>query len=167
MIDAADRHLGGIDGLVNSAGIGFVKNFEEITPAMWAEIVEVNLTGVYNCCHAALPALKAAAARGGLADIVNLGSRSGRYSFAGGAGYNTTKFGLQGMTEAMFLDLNRFGIRVGLVAPGTVATGFGGTAPVDWHLKPGDVAHAVTAMLGAAPGACIDSIELRPARSPA
>jgi NAD(P)-dependent dehydrogenase (short-subunit alcohol dehydrogenase family) len=167
MIDAAGRHLGGIDGLVNSAGVGFVKDFEEITPALWTEIIEVNLTGVFNCCHAALPSLKEAAAQGGVADIVNLGSRSGRYSFSGGAGYNTTKFGLQGLTEAMFLDLHRFGIRVGLVAPGTVATGFGGTAPASWHLQPEDVADAVAAMLGARPGACMNWVEIRPARPPA
>jgi NAD(P)-dependent dehydrogenase (short-subunit alcohol dehydrogenase family) len=167
MIAAAERHLGGVDVLVNNAGIAFIKDFEAISPAMWAEIVETNLTGVFNCCHAALPALKEASRQRGVADIVNLGSRSGRYSVKGGVGYNTTKFGLQGLTEAMFLDLNRFGIRVSLVAPGTVGTGFGGTAPADWHLKPEDVAEAVAAMIAARPGAAMNWIELRPARPPA
>lgn len=157
--------LGRLDLLVNNAGVGFVRDFEEITPAMWSEILDTNLTGVFNCCRAILPDLKAAAADG-VADIVNLGSRSGRYSFKGGVGYNTTKFGLQGLTEAMFLDLNRFGIRVSLVAPGTVATGFGGTAPAEWHLAPEDVALAVAAMVEAAPRACLNWIELRPARPP-
>lgn len=166
MIDAARRELGGIDGLVNNAGIAFVKDFDQITPAMWAEIVDTNLTGVFNCCHAALPALKEAAAQGGLADIVNVGSRSGRYAFRGGTGYNTTKFGLQGFTEAMFLDLNRFGIRVGFVAPGTVATGLGGTQPADWHLRPQDVADAVASMIDADAGACVNWVEIRPARPP-
>jgi NAD(P)-dependent dehydrogenase (short-subunit alcohol dehydrogenase family) len=167
MMAAAERHLDGLDVLINNAGIAFIRDFEEISPAMWADIVETNLTGVFNCCHAALPALKAASRQGGVADIVNLGSRSGRYSVKGGVGYNTTKFGLQGLTEAMFLDLNRFGIRVGLVAPGTVATGFGGTQPADWHLKPEDVAEAVAAMIAARPGASLNWVELRPARPPA
>lgn len=166
LIAAARRHLGGLDGLVNNAGTIFIRDFEEISPAMWAEIVGTNLTGAFNCCHAALPALKEAAALGGAVDIVNIGSRSGRYSFRGGVGYNTTKFGLQGFTEALFLDLNRFGIRVGLVAPGTVATGLGGTAAADWHLRPEDVGEAVASMIGARAGACVNWVEIRPARPP-
>ncbi|MBI1206610.1 MAG: SDR family NAD(P)-dependent oxidoreductase [Azospirillum sp.] len=166
MIAAAQRHLGSLDGLVNNAGMAFIRSFDEITPELWREIIETNLTGVFNCCHAALPGLRATAARTGCADIINVGSRSGRYAFAGGTGYNTTKFGLQGLTEALFLDLNRFGIRVGLVAPGTVGTGLGGTAPADWHLRPEDVAQAVAAMIGAAPQACLNWVEIRPARPP-
>src|SRR5882724_4292259 len=86
MIAAARRHLGGLDVLVNNAGIAFIRDFEEMSPAMWADIVETNLTGVFNCCRAALPALKEASAQGGVADIVNVGSRSGRYAFRGGVG---------------------------------------------------------------------------------
>ncbi len=58
MIEAASLHLGGIDSLVNNAGIAFIQEFSEITPAMWREIVETNLTGVFNCSHAALPLLR-------------------------------------------------------------------------------------------------------------
>ena len=166
MVDAAQRHLDEIDVLVNNAGIAFVTEFEQITPAMWADIVATNLTGAFNCCRAALPALKAAAAAQGVADIVNVGSRSGRYAFRGGVGYNTTKFGLQGFTEAMFLDVNRFGIRVALVAPGTVATGLGGMAPADWHLDADDVARAVATVIDADPRACVNWVELRPAQQP-
>lgn len=166
MIARATESLGGLDGLVNSAGIAFIKDFEQVEPTMWAQIVDTNLTGVFNCCHAALPALKAAAKEERPVDIINLGSRSGRYSFRGGVGYNTTKFGLMGMTEALFLDLSPHGIRVGLVAPGTVATGFGGTAPADWHLQPDDVAHAVEAMLSAESRSALNWVELRPARPP-
>ena len=167
MMGKAASFLGGIDGLVNCAGIGVIKEFGEMTPMFWSEMIATNLTGVFNCSHTALPHLKEAAAKIGAADIINLGSRSGRYAFQGGSGYNATKFGLQGMTEAMFLDLNRFGIRVGLVAPGTVATGFAGTEAADWQLHPEDVADAVQAMICARIGACMNWIELRPARPPA
>ena len=131
MIKKSVGHFGSIDVLVNNAGIGFVTPFEEITPDQWAEIIDVNLTGVYNCCRATLPWLK----DNKISDIVNLGSRSGRYAYAGGAGYNTTKFGLQGFTEALFLDLNQYGVRVSLVAPGIVATGFGGSDPQENTIK--------------------------------
>lgn len=166
MIAEAKREMGAIDTLVNSAGVSFIREVGEMPPEAWSEIIETNLTGTYNCSHAVVAHLKEAAAARGVADIVNLGSRSGRYSFRGGVGYNATKFGVQGMTEAMFLDLNEFGIRVGLVAPGTVATGFGGAATADWQLQPEDVADAVASMIGARPGACINWIELRPARPP-
>ena len=102
MIKKSVGHFGSVDVLVNNAGIGFVTPFEEITPDQWAEIIDINLTGVYNCCRATLPWLK----DNKISDIVNLGSRSGRYAYAGGTGYNTTKFGLQGFTEALFLDLS-------------------------------------------------------------
>jgi NAD(P)-dependent dehydrogenase (short-subunit alcohol dehydrogenase family) len=160
---AAAERLGGIDTLVNSAGVAWITPFAETSPEKFADILAVNLAGTFNACHAALPYLTEAA-RHGPADIVNLGSRSGRYAFKGGVGYNTTKFGLQGFTEALFLDLAPSGIRVGLVAPGTVSTGLGGTAPEPWHLAPEDVAHAILAMLDADRRASLNWIELRPAR---
>ncbi|MCX7177189.1 MAG: SDR family NAD(P)-dependent oxidoreductase [Proteobacteria bacterium] len=160
MVAMAGARHGGIDVLVNNAGIAFVTSFESVTPDQWHDIIDTNLTGVFNCCRAVLPWLKAA----GASDIVNLGSRSGRYSFRGGTGYNTTKFGLQGFTEALFLDLHQYGIRVSLVAPGTVATGLGGTVPEEWHLLPGDVAKVVGDVIAAAPRATVNWVEIRPSR---
>lgn len=162
MIAAARERFARIDALINSAGIAFIKPFPEISPDEWRDIVDTNLTGVFNCCCAVLPLLRQA----GGGDIVNLGSRSGRYAFRGGVGYNTTKFGLQGLTEALFLDLSSEGIRVSLVAPGTVATGLGGTAPEPWHLQPDDVAKVVVDLLEADQRACLNWVEIRPARPP-
>jgi 3-oxoacyl-[acyl-carrier protein] reductase len=162
MVEAATHRFGQIDALVNCAGIAFMTPFEEITPERWRDIIDTNLTGVYNCCRAVLPSFKAA----GRGDIVNLGSRSGRYAFRGGVGYNATKFGLQGFTEALFLDLHPYGIRVSLVAPGTVATGLGGTVPQDWHLHPDDVARVITEVIDADARASINWIEIRPSRPP-
>lgn len=158
VVSIAAARFGGIDTLVNNAGIAFVSAFEDITSDQWQSIVDTNLTGVFNCCRAALPWLKKAEN----SDIVNLGSRSGRYSFRGGTGYNTTKFGLQGFTEALFLDLHQYGIRVSLVAPGTVATGLGGTKPEDWHLLPKDVAKVVGDVIAADPRVTVNWVEMRP-----
>lgn len=162
MAATAKDCFGRIDALINCAGIAFITPFEEITPEQWQHIIDTNLTGVYNCCRAVVPLLKLA----GHGDIVNLGSRSGRYAFRGGAGYNTTKFGLQGLSEALFLDLHPYGIRVSLVAPGTVATGLGGTAVEDWHLIPSDVASVVVDVIEADVRASISLVEIRPARPP-
>lgn len=163
MTSAAEKRFGRIDALINCAGIAFITPFEDVTSEQWRDIVDTNLTGVFNCCQAVLPLLKRAK-RG---DIVNLGSRSGRYAFRGGVGYNTTKFGLQGLTEALFLDLSPQGIRVSLVAPGTVATGLGGTSPEAWHLQPSDVAKVVVDLLETDARAAVSWVEIRPARPPA
>jgi 3-oxoacyl-[acyl-carrier protein] reductase len=157
MVATAVDQFNGIDILINNAGIAFITKFEEITPKKWKEIIDTNINGVFNCCHASLPWLKE---KGG--DIINLGSRSGRYSFQGGTGYNTTKFGIQGFTEALFLDLHKYGIRVSLVAPGTVATGLGGTNKEDWHLLPIDVAKVVADIVESNRRATINWVEIRP-----
>ena len=160
MIKNAVSHFGSIDVLVNNAGVGFITPFEEITPDQWSKIIDVNLTGVYNCCRATLPWLK----KNKISDIVNLGSRAGRYAYPGGTGYNTTKFGLQGFTEALFLDLNQYGVRVSLVAPGTVSTGFGGLEPKDSFLSPSDVAEVVANIIESNSRANINWVEMRPSR---
>jgi len=160
IVAAAAEKFGEIDTLINNAGIAFVKNFEDISSDQWRSIIDTNLTGVFNCCKSALPWLKKAKG----SDIVNLGSRSGRYSFSGGTGYNTTKFGLQGFSEALFLDLQEYGVRVSLVAPGTVATGLGGTAPENWHLLPEDIARVIADLIQTDPRAAINWVEIRPAR---
>ncbi len=160
MIAIAGERFGKIDCLINNAGIGFVTTFEDITPDQWQDIINTNLTGVFNCCHAALPWLKKA----GNSDIVNLGSRAGRYSFAGGTGYNATKFGLQGFTEALFLDLHPYGIRVSLVAPGTVMTDLTSSKPQDWYLAPKDIAKVIGDIITTDSGATVNWVEIRPAR---
>lgn len=162
MVALAGQSMGKVDALINCAGVAFITPFDEVTPTQWHDIIDINLTGVFNCCHAVVPLLK----QTGGGDIVNLGSRSGRYAFPGGVGYNTTKFGLQGFSEALFLDLHPHGIRVSLVAPGTVATGLGGTTPEEWHLLPEDVANVVADVLEADARAAINWVEIRPARPP-
>ena len=160
MVAKAGAHFGQIDTLINNAGIAFITPFEDITIDQWKNIIDTNLTGVFKCCRTVLPWLKKA----GRSDIVNLGSRSGRYSFAGGTGYNTTKFGLQGFSEALFLDLHQYGIRVSLVAPGTVATGLGGTVAKEWHLQPVDVSKVIVDIISSDSRVAVSYVEMRPAR---
>jgi 3-oxoacyl-[acyl-carrier protein] reductase len=160
MINHVIEEFGCLDVLINNAGIAFICPFEDISVDSWIEIINTNLTGVFNCCKAALPYLKKSA----FADIVNVGSRSGRYSYAGGVGYNATKFGLQGMTEALFLDLSKYGVRVSLVAPGTVSTGLGGTIPEDWHLTSKHVAQAIICIIGTDRAATLNWVEIRPSK---
>ncbi|MCR9214734.1 MAG: SDR family NAD(P)-dependent oxidoreductase [Proteobacteria bacterium] len=158
MINAATKAMGGLDALVNNAGVGSVESIETLSPEDWRAMIDINLTGVFNCCKAALPALKKSAK----ANIINLGSRAGRYAFAGGTGYNATKFGLQGFSEALFLDLGKYGIGVSLVAPGAVATGFAGMEDETWHLLPEDVAKVIADILSNDKRANVNWVEIRP-----
>ena len=97
---------------------------------------------------------------------MNIASLAGRNAFAGGAGYNATKFGLVGMSEAMMLDLRYEGIRVSAIMPGSVQTEFGGRMSSDkeWALQPEDVATAVVQLLDLPPRALVSRIEMRPTR---
>lgn len=157
--DAAQA-MGGIDALVNSAGVGTIAAFPDLRPEDWRDTMDINVTGTFNACKAALPYLTASTR----ADIVNLGSRAGRYAFAGGTAYCASKFAIQGFSEALFLDLAEFGVGVSLIAPGTVGTGFAGAKTESWHLRPDDVAEAIMLCLTSHRGANLNWIEMRPSR---
>ncbi len=158
MVDQATGAMGGLDALVNNAGIGLIQSIEDLSPDDWRDMIDINLTGVFNCCKAALPALK----KSTKANIINLGSRAGRYAFAGGTAYNATKFGLQGFSEALYLDLSQYGIGVSLVAPGAVATGFAGVEDEPWHLLPEDIAKVIADILSNNKRANVNWVEIRP-----
>ena len=161
LVDSAAEHFGRLDVLVNNAGWGIFAPIQELSIEDWRLQVDTNLGGVFYCSKAAVPHL--AATDDGW--IINIGSLAGRHAFAGGTGYNASKFGLLGMTEAMMLDLRYQNIRVSLVMPGSVNTGFRGQAAThDWKLHGADVAQAVTDLL-AYPGRALPSrIEMRPSR---
>lgn len=161
LIDSAAERFGRLDVLVNNAGWGRFAPIDELSLDDWRLQIDTNLAGVFYCSRAAVPHLAAGA--GGW--IINIGSLAGRHAFAGGTGYNASKFGLLGMTEAMMLDLRHRNIRVSLIMPGSVNTGFRGqSATHDWKLDGSDVARAVTDLLDY-PGRALPSrVELRPSR---
>jgi 3-oxoacyl-[acyl-carrier protein] reductase len=161
-VAGAVKAFGRLDVLVNNAGVGHLKPVQELTLDEWREQIETNLGGVFYCSRAAIPHLSAS--RDGW--IVNIASLAGRNAFAGGAGYNATKFGLVGMSEAMMLDLRYEGIRVSTIMPGSVQTEFGGrmSSDKDWALQPEDVATAVVQLLELPPRALVSRVEMRPTR---
>lgn len=160
LMEAAALSMGGIDAIVNSAGVGRYAPISSLAVADWQDMMDINVTGTFNTCKAALPYLKNAER----ADIINLGSRVGRYAFAGGTGYCATKFAIQGFSEALFLDVVEDGIGVSLIAPGTVSTEFAGATPEDWHIHPDDVAEAIALCLSSPARTNINWVELRPSR---
>lgn len=109
---------GRLDLLFNCAGILATGDFESIPLARHHRIVEVNLRGVINGCHAALPYLR----RTPGAQVINMASASAIYGAPAFASYSATKFAVRGLTEALNIEWARHGIRVMDVLPLFVAT---------------------------------------------
>ena len=163
LVDTTAKECGGPDILIANAGVGGgFGSIEEIPPDTWHQVIDTNLTGVYYCCHLAVPEMKK---RGG-GWIITIGSLAGRYAFAGGTAYNASKFGLLGFTEALMLDVREFGIRVSCIMPGSVDTYFNDRPPSgeSWKLAPDDVALTVRQLLEHDARALPSRVELRPSR---
>lgn len=162
MIDEAVRAFGGLDILVNNAGRGSHNYVEAMSAEEWRATLETNLSGVFYCCHEAIPHLK----RAGSGYIINIGSLAGKNAFPGGAAYNASKFGLIGFSEALMQEVRYDHIRVSYVMPGSVNTSFGRSGEQDpastWKLWPEDVAEVVLNLLEMDPRALPSRVELRP-----
>jgi NAD(P)-dependent dehydrogenase (short-subunit alcohol dehydrogenase family) len=118
----AARFGGGLDLLVNNAGIEILGSVAETEPDTWDEVMAVNLRGVYLCSRALLPLLQARARARGMAAIVNNASLMGLVSSARLAAYCASKAGVVSLTRSMALDHAAEGIRVNCVCPGIVHT---------------------------------------------
>ena len=157
-----DAGLGGPDILVNNAGVGIFKDLAALSPREWESVLGTNLSGVYHCCHQALPRMRQ---RGG-GFIINVSSLAGKNPFAGGAAYNASKFGLCGMSEAVMLDHRYDGVRVSTILPGSVNTDFGRAGRADWKIAPEDVAETVAMILAMPERTLISHVEIRPSKPP-
>ena len=154
--------FGTLDILVNNAGIGSHSYVEHMSVEEWNATLETNLSGVFYCCHEALPLMKS----NGGGYIINIGSLAGKHASPGSAAYCASKFGLVGYSEALMQEVRYEHIRVSHVMPGSVNTSFGRSGGQDpaktWKLLPEDVASAVINLLEMDPRALPSQIELRP-----
>jgi len=115
--DAAQR-LGGLDVLVNNAGIGGpTKPVHELDPAEWDAVLQVNLTGTFDVTRNAIPHL----IRSGAGVVINMSSAAGRFGYPNRSPYAATKWALIGFTKTLSIELGDHGIRVNAIAPGAVA----------------------------------------------
>jgi NADP-dependent 3-hydroxy acid dehydrogenase YdfG len=126
-------------------------------------VIDTNLTGVFNACHASLPHLT----RRGGGYIINISSLAGKNAFASAAAYCASKSGLNAFSEALMQEVRYENIRVTYIMPGSVATGFSGgedTKGSDWKIAPDDVAEVVIGLLNSDPRSLQSRIELRPSK---
>ena len=118
LFDAALANLGGLDCLVNNAGVaGPTGRVEEINPEDWDRCIAIDLTGQFNCVRLAVPHLKASAN----ASIMNLSSQAGKHGFPLRSPYAAAKWGVIGFTKSIAIELGPFNIRVNALLPGIVA----------------------------------------------
>jgi 3-oxoacyl-[acyl-carrier protein] reductase len=163
--------FGGLDVLINNAGIGAFAPVGEMTPEAWRAVIDTNLTGVFYCCHAAIPHLRQ---RGG-GWIINISSLAGKNAVTGGAAYCASKAGLNAFSEVLMQEVRYDGIRVSYIMPGSVATDFSGPGRASatgdrardgWRIQSEDVAQVVLDLLDSPARTLSSRIEMRPSQPP-
>jgi len=169
LVDKTQAALGPVSILVNNAGIGLFGPAHEKSEADWDRVLNTNLKSVFLVSRAVASSM----IKQGAGDIINISSLAGRNAFAGGGIYCASKWGLQGLSACMAEDLREHGIRVSVICPGSVATGFStgsssNRGPKDPAkvLSPEDVAHAVEMIVTQSPQSFLSEIHLRPLRKP-
>jgi len=159
-IKAVIEHFGQLDVLVANAGVGHFASIETLTEVAWKEMIDTNLTGVFNSVKASLTPLKQSKGY-----IITIASLAGTNFFANGSGYNASKFGLVGFSQAIMMDLRQYGIKVTTIMPGSVATYFDSYVPGDadaWKIQPEDIGQMVADLLHMHPRTLPSKIEVRP-----
>lgn len=153
LLAAHERALGPVDVLVNDAGIVERGLAEELSPAAFREVLDVNLTGAFLCARAVVPGMKARR-RG---RIVNVASISATVGSVGGSAYNASKWGLLGLTKCLAEELREHGVQCLAVSPGSVDTEMLRKTPYEPDMTPEDVAKVVVFAALDAPAAMTGS----------
>ena len=163
MVDSTVNAFGGLDVLVNNAGVGKFSEVAAQHPEDWQAVLDTNLTGVFYACRTAIPHLR----RRGGGTIINISSLAGKNPFVNGAAYCASKAGLNAFSEALMQELRYDDIRVSYILPGSVRTGFAGHSEdpgTDWKTAAEDVAQVVVDLLEQHPRSLSSRIELRPSK---
>jgi NAD(P)-dependent dehydrogenase (short-subunit alcohol dehydrogenase family) len=163
----AVRRAGEVHGrlqvLVNNAGVGHTAALAETSDAVWDETIGTNLTAVFRLTRAALPQLT----RGG-GHVFMVSSLAGSNAIAGMSAYCASKAALDHLSRCLMLEVRQAGVKVTVLAPGSVDTGFGrhAAASEPWKLRPEDVAGAILDLLRTRDEAHLSRVELRPLKPP-
>jgi 3-oxoacyl-[acyl-carrier protein] reductase len=161
-VAAAVDHFGGLQILVNNAGVGHFANVADTSDEDWERIIGTNVTAAFRLTRAALPHL---VRQGG--HIFMISSLAGRNPITGMAAYCASKAALDHFAACLMLEIRQRGVKVTTIAPGSVDTQFEGApgaADTSWMLTPEDVSRTVVDLLHTRDGAHLSRIEMRPAR---
>lgn len=163
-VDATVKEFGKLDIVVANAGLGHFGSIEDLSKEQWDEVIDTNLTGVFNSIKASVDALKKTKGY-----YITISSLAGTNFFQGGSAYNASKFGVTGFTQAVMLDLRKHDIKVSTIMPGSVATHFNGNEPdADdaWKIQIEDIGELVLDLIKMNPRTLPSKIEVRPTMPP-
>lgn len=155
---------GQLDLIVANAGLGHFAPIDQMTEEQWHEVIDTNLTGVFNSIKAGVESLKKSEGY-----FFTISSLAGTNFFPMGAAYNASKFGVTGFTQAVMLDLRSYGVKTSTIMPGSVATHFAGHTPDAndyWKIQPEDLGQMVLDLLEMNPRTLPSKIEVRPSQPP-
>jgi NADP-dependent 3-hydroxy acid dehydrogenase YdfG len=145
LFTTALARFGAVDVLVNNAGIADSTAAEDLALSRWREVIDTNLTSAFLCARSAIPIMK----RQGHGRIINVGSISARVPRAHSPAYTASKWGLDGLTRALAIDLRDHNIAVSVMHPGIVATELAAnlaTLNTDFAASPQDIAEVIVHM---------------------
>ena len=167
-IDGVATEHGRLDVLVNNAGIGRFAEVQDLDPDDWSSMMALNLTAAFTCTQAAVPHMRSQAVERGrdteAGHIVNVASIAGLIGNPRLAGYNASKYGLRGFSDATMKELRPYGIKVSCLYPGSVDTTFGGreTGERPYAMEPESIAATILHVLQAPYQTLISEVVLRP-----
>jgi NADP-dependent 3-hydroxy acid dehydrogenase YdfG len=153
---------GQLDVVLANAGVGNFAPIDEMTDSDWHQMIDTNLNGAFHSLKASVEQLKKSKGY-----YITLASLAGTNFFANGAGYNASKFGVVGFTQAAMLDLRKYNIKVSTIMPGSVATHFNNHEPDEtdaWKIQPEDIGQLVVDLLKMNERTLPSKIEVRPTR---
>ncbi|WP_285058157.1 SDR family oxidoreductase [Pedobacter ginsengisoli] len=157
------KEFGQLDILIANAGVGKFAPVDQLSLEDWNAMISTNLTGVFHTLKAGVEQLKL-----NKGYFITISSLAGTNFFAGGSGYNASKFGVVGFTQAAMLDLREYGIKSTTIMPGSVTSHFNGHTPNEadsWKIQPSDIGEMIVNLLKMNPNVLPSKIEVRPAQT--
>ncbi|MDH6253954.1 NAD(P)-dependent dehydrogenase (short-subunit alcohol dehydrogenase family) [Chryseobacterium sp. H1D6B] len=151
--------FGRLDFVIANAGLGVFKPVDELTSEEWNSMIETNLTGAFYTLKASVEELKKTEGY-----YITVSSLAGANFFENGAGYNASKFGVVGFTQAAMIDLRKYNIKATTIMPGSVATNFNGNVVSEkdeWKIQPEDMGNLILDILKMNPRVLPSKIEFR------
>lgn len=156
------KKFGRLDYVIANAGLGIFKPIDQLDTADWNSMIDTNLTGVFHSLKASVESLKKTEGY-----FISIASLAGTNFFENGTGYNASKFGVVGFTQAAMIDLRKYNIKVSTILPGSVSSNFNNNEPSEkdaWKIQPEDIGELIVDLFKMNPRTLPSKIEIRPSK---
>lgn len=157
------KKFGRLDYVIANAGVGIFAPIDELKDEDWHSMIDTNLSGIFHTLKASVEELKKSKGY-----YITIASLAGTNFFEGGAGYNASKFGVVGFTQAAMLDLRKHDIKVTTIMPGSVSSHFNNHTPSEedaWKIQPEDIGQLVLDLINMHPRTLPSKVEVRPTKT--